>query len=353
MGNEAYGDIRLMSPEEHWKHFEKSWVALKSYTYLGKPTPFLDTGAEKEEMPLRHDMRNSTGGITAAPLCILSPEAYWRDDECVPAPVTMHYDILDPARDVKRLEVIRDVISVGRTMGYSRARIVDQDNPSRVIAMSTGSSASLGDVPPGLYAVEKMGRRNLLLVGAVGMCVCQYIVAITGTVAGTDELPAQRAAIAFVCIYIFFFASSWGPVAWVVTGELFPLKVRAKCLSMTTASNWLLNWAIAYSTPYMTDPQHANLRSKVFFVWGSFCLVCIAFVYLMIYETKGLTLEQVDELYGIVSKAWKSKQFRPAVNFTDVDEGMRRMSLKEIMVEKERRASFVEGGDGAVAGEKV
>lgn len=70
------------------------------------------------------------------------------------------------------------------------------------------------------------------------MCVCQYIVAITGTVAGTSDLAAQQAAIAFVCIYIFFFASSWGPVAWVVTGELYPLKARAKCLSMTTASNW-------------------------------------------------------------------------------------------------------------------
>lgn len=58
--------------------------------------------------------------------------------------------------------------------------------------------------------------------------------AITGTVAGTTDLPAQRTSIAFVCIYIFFFASSWGPVAWVVTGELFPLKARAKCLSMTT-----------------------------------------------------------------------------------------------------------------------
>jgi SP family sugar:H+ symporter-like MFS transporter len=85
--------------------------------------------------------------------------------------------------------------------------------------------------------VERLGRRNLLL-GAIGMCVCQYIVAITGTVAGTSDLAAQRAAIAFVCIYIFFFASSWGPVAWVVTGELYPLKARAKCLSMTTASNW-------------------------------------------------------------------------------------------------------------------
>ena len=73
------------------------------------------------------------------------------------------------------------------------------------------------------------------------MCVCQYIVAITGTVAGTSDLAAQRAAIAFVCIYIFFFASSWGPVAWVVTGELYPLKARAKCLSMTTASNWYVH----------------------------------------------------------------------------------------------------------------
>ena len=86
--------------------------------------------------------------------------------------------------------------------------------------------------------VERLGRRTLLLLGASGMCVCQYIVAITGTVAGTSDLAAQRAAIAFVCIYIFFFASSWGPVAWVVTGELYPLKARAKCLSMTTASNW-------------------------------------------------------------------------------------------------------------------
>jgi hypothetical protein len=154
VGNEAYGDIRAMSPEEHWKHFEKSWRALKSYTYLGKGTPFLDVGVEKETMPLRHDMRNSTGGLMASPLCILSPEPYWRDDECVPAPVTMTYDILDPAHDVKRLDVIRDVISVGRTMGYSRARIVDANDHDRVIAISTGSGASLGDVPPGFYPVD-------------------------------------------------------------------------------------------------------------------------------------------------------------------------------------------------------
>ncbi|KAH8724824.1 glucose transporter-like protein [Phaeosphaeriaceae sp. PMI808] len=207
---------------------------------------------------------------------------------------------------------------------------------------------------PGLYMVEKLGRRNLLLLGAVGMCVCQYIVAITGTVAGTTDLPSQRASIAFVCIYIFFFASSWGPVAWVVTGELFPLKARAKCLSMTTASNWLLNWAIAYATPYMVDEKGANLQSKVFFVWGTFCLICIAFVFLMIYETKGLTLEQVDELYGVVNKAWKSKAFVPQVSFADVDQsGQRHMSLAEIGEGQTRKRSVQHEEGAPVAAEKI
>lgn len=154
MGNESLGDIRTLTPEEHWKHFELSWQALKSYTYLGKTTPYLDAGVEAEAMPLRHDMRNSTGGVMAGPLCILAPEPYWRDDECVPAPVTMTYDILDPAYDVKRLEALRDVISVGRQMGYSRSRLVDADDHNRVIAISTGSGASLGDVPPGFYPVD-------------------------------------------------------------------------------------------------------------------------------------------------------------------------------------------------------
>lgn len=152
--NDSLGDIRTLSPEEHWKHFEDSWVALQSYTYLGKGSPFLDVGVDREIMPLRSDMRNSTGGIMAAPLCIAAPEPWWRDDECVPAPVTMSYDILDTAHGVKRVEVLREVISIGRQMGFSRSRIVDADDHDRVIAISTGSGVSLGGVPPGFYLVD-------------------------------------------------------------------------------------------------------------------------------------------------------------------------------------------------------
>lgn len=147
-------DIRGVSPEEHWAHFARAWVALQTYTYLGKRTPHMDAGVDRETMPLRHDMRNACGGIMAAPLCLAAPEPYWLDDACVPAPVTMSYDVLDPARDVKRVEVLREVISIGRQMGFSRSRIVDAEQPDRVIALSSGSGVSLGAAPPGFQPIE-------------------------------------------------------------------------------------------------------------------------------------------------------------------------------------------------------
>ena len=201
-----------------------------------------------------------------------------------------------------------------------------------IVTMIT-SAVNVTSTLPGLWMVEKWGRRPLLLFGAIGMCVSQFIVAAVGT-ALPNDLAANRSLIAFVCFYIFFFACSWGPVAWVVTGEIFPLKIRAKSLSITTASNWLLNWAIAYATPYMVDsgPGNANLQAKVFFVWGGFCFICIIFVYTMIYETKGLSLEQVDELYAKVDKAWQSSEFVPSLSFQEaqqVSEKERQLSVQE------------------------
>jgi sugar porter (SP) family MFS transporter len=191
-----------------------------------------------------------------------------------------------------------------------------------VVGMIT-SAINVASTIPGMYAVDKWGRRPLLLFGAIGMCVSQLIVAVCGTVSTGQHangeifvvsLAGQRAAVAFVCVYIFFFASTWGPLAWVVTGEIFPLRTRAKSLSITTATNWLLNWAIAYSTPYLVNygDGYANLQSRIFFVWFAACFLCILFVWLMIYETKGLSLEQVDQLYEEVSDARKSAAWKPS-----------------------------------------
>jgi SP family sugar:H+ symporter-like MFS transporter len=89
---------------------------------------------------------------------------------------------------------------------------------------------------------------------------------------------------------------------------------------MTTATNWLLNWAIAYSTPYLVNygPGDANLQSKIFFIWFGCCFLCITFVYFMIYETKNLTLEQIDELYAEVSSARKSVGWKPTTTFREI-----------------------------------
>ena len=103
---------------------------------------------------------------------------------------------------------------------------------------------------PGMWGVEKLGRRTLLLGGAAGMCICEFLVAIIGVTISVNDQAGQKALIALVCIYIAFFASTWGPVAWVVIGEIFPLSVRAKGIAMSSASNWLWNWAIAYASAF-------------------------------------------------------------------------------------------------------
>src|SRR6202012_3678686 len=94
----------------------------------------------------------------------------------------------------------------------------------------------------------------------------------------------------------------------------------------------------------------------VFFIWGSFCFVCIAFVWFMIYETKGLTLEEVDELYETENKAWNSKHFVPTLRFAEAERNpargaeARHMSYAEMRDAQIRRRSTVPGaGDQPLA----
>ncbi|KAL2157325.1 hypothetical protein VTH06DRAFT_6263 [Thermothelomyces fergusii] len=149
--------------------------------------------------------------------------------------------------------------------------------------------------PVSFYTMERLGRRTLLIWGALGMLVCEFVVAVVGTVRPDDD-ACVKAMIAFICLYIFFFATTWGPGAWVVIGEIFPLPMRAKGVALSTASNWLWNCIIAVITPYMVDADKGDLGPKVFYIWGALCGCCFVYAYLLIPETKGLTLEQVDQM---------------------------------------------------------
>ena len=150
-------DIRETSDEEYWEDLRKRWTSLLSYRYIGRNHGALNAGPVDNTVTLRHDMRNAAGGIMVAPLCISAPEGGgFSDASAVPNPVIQSTQILDDAKDVRRIEVVRgEVLKQGKTLGFSRSKIVDADNPERVIALTEGAGVSLGDVPGGFSPMEE------------------------------------------------------------------------------------------------------------------------------------------------------------------------------------------------------
>jgi sugar porter (SP) family MFS transporter len=155
--------------------------------------------------------------------------------------------------------------------------------------------------PIAFWIVERFGRRRILLIGAALMVTMQYLVAIIGVAAPNAQVkgankPAVSAEVAFICLNVATFAATWGPAAWIVVGEIFPLPIRARGVGLSAASNWLWNCIIAVITPYLVSTDKANLGPKVFFIWGSTAFLSLTFAYFLVPETKGLSLEQVDKM---------------------------------------------------------
>jgi len=81
-----------------------------------------------------------------------------------------------------------------------------------------------------------------------------------------------------------------------VTGDIFPAALRSKGIALGTTANWGSNFILTAITPYLVDPDYANLKEKVFYLWSALNLVCVVYAYLEVYETKGLELEVVDRM---------------------------------------------------------
>jgi hypothetical protein len=150
-------DIRELTSEQeaYAAELRRRWGGLLSYRYIGRTWASMDLGPVDDIVTLRHDMRNATGGVLLAVLGIAAPEGGGMSDlEAVPNPVIHSCQILDPGRDVRRIEVVSEVLKRGRQMSYSRSRIVDADDPSRVLALTEGQGISIGDPPEGLEKME-------------------------------------------------------------------------------------------------------------------------------------------------------------------------------------------------------
>ena len=152
-------DIRELrdDPQAYAAELQRRWGGLLSYRYIGRNHGSMNLGPVDNTVTLRRDMRNAVGGLLVAPISIASPEgAVGSDLETVPNPVIHSCQILDPAHDVQRIEVVASqVLHSGTRMGYSRSKIVDADDHDRVLAFTEGQGVRIGEVPPGLQKMEE------------------------------------------------------------------------------------------------------------------------------------------------------------------------------------------------------
>jgi hypothetical protein len=123
-------DIRDLTDERdaYADELRRRWGGLLSYRYIGRRYASMDPRAVEDTVTLRHDMRNPTGGPLLAVLGISAPESGLPSDlEAMPNPVIHSCQIVDPGRDLRRIEIVSEPLKRSRQMGYSRAKIVDAD----------------------------------------------------------------------------------------------------------------------------------------------------------------------------------------------------------------------------------
>ncbi|KFY49317.1 hypothetical protein V496_10101 [Pseudogymnoascus sp. VKM F-4515 (FW-2607)] len=153
-----------------------------------------------------------------------------------------------------------------------------------------------------LVGIDKIGRRWSLVAGAAWMSVMMFILgAVLATNPPTNVNTVSSASIGMIVmiyLYVIGYSASWGPIPWVYLSEIFPTRLRAYGVGMGSASQWLFNFAITYMTPAAIN----NIGWKTFIMFGVFCFAMGTWVFLFVKETKGLTLEDMDILFGTVDQ---------------------------------------------------
>ncbi|HEY5320871.1 MAG TPA: sugar porter family MFS transporter [Galbitalea sp.] len=146
--------------------------------------------------------------------------------------------------------------------------------------------------------VDKVGRRPILLVGSIGMAVSLGVMALAFSqshiVHGNPSLPGAWGPIALVAsnVFVIAFGASWGPIIWVLLGEIFPNGIRARALGVAAAAQWIANFIVTITFP----PLAAFSLAFTYGLYALFALLSLFFVLRIVPETKGRSLEDADDL---------------------------------------------------------
>ncbi|CAI2164591.1 11309_t:CDS:10 [Funneliformis geosporum] len=210
-------------------------------------------------------------------------------------------------------------------------------NSSSLLATGINGLVNMLSTIPAILWIDRWGRRPTLISGGtfmgISMLIVGCILAINGTKYYDTELDknfvqlkntsSSYAIIVFIYIFVASFAYSWGPTGWIYPAEIYPLRIRGKAMSVTTASNWLFNFVIGQIVPYLLD--------STYIIFGVFGIIMAVSVLIFYPETKGKSLEEMDGLFGKTHPR-SINQHRPPSSLGDLEHG-------EPVVEKETSLS--------------
>lgn len=161
---------------------------------------------------------------------------------------------------------------------------------------------------PGLYFIERFGRRKPLIYGGIWQAAWLIVFAVVGSQCDTSKQSIGAVLIVSACMFIAGFASTWGPGVWVAIGEIFSIRVRSYSASIATAGNWSWNFLLTFFTPFITNA----IGYRYGYVFAGCNLMGVLIVYFFYYESSNLTLEMVDIMYiDHKVKPWTSGKWVP------------------------------------------
>ncbi|KAK4636496.1 putative quinate permease [Fulvia fulva] len=152
---------------------------------------------------------------------------------------------------------------------------------------------------PAVAYVDKLGRKPILVSGAIGMATCHIIIAVIVAKNQSDwesHSAAGWAAVAMVWLFVVFFGYSWGPCAWIVIAEIWPISQRPYGIALGASSNWMNNFIVGQVTPDMLT----GMTYGTYLFFGILTFLGAGFIWFAFPETKGLSLEEMDVLFGSV-----------------------------------------------------
>jgi len=161
---------------------------------------------------------------------------------------------------------------------------------------------------------DKFGRRTIMMSTAAVCGVTMYLVAILVTVFDPVTDGSQKASMALIILWQAGFGVQ-SPLIWITTAESAPTRNRERVQAVAVFLGFGVSLLVTSVAPFIQNPGYGNLGSKIGFIWGSFSFVTMAWVYFMLPEMKGFSLEQLDYLYNnnVPTRKFKGYKFTDPV----------------------------------------